>query len=151
MVLQPDGRTVMAGVVEGGNSTDIVVARFLGDPTAEDGGVDVVAPRQTLGRKRIQDVDRLVVKVTSDEAATLGGQAIVKVPGRRRPLRSRNVTAAVAAGATVALRLRFARRKLAAIKDAIADGRMRKARISVTATDASGNASAATTSVRLKD
>jgi hypothetical protein len=116
------------------------------------GGTDTTAPQEALSGKSKQDVDKLSITVGSDEAASLLGSATVSVPAvQKKPVSSKSVTASVAAGSTVKLHFKFAKRKLKSIKSALNHGKHPKAKISVTATDGSGNASSATKSVKLID
>jgi IPT/TIG domain len=116
------------------------------------GGTDTTAPTATLGGRATQDIDKLSLTVGSDEAAALSGSATVNLPAvQKRLVRSRAASTDVAAGQTAKLRFRFARKTLRAVKRALADGKHLKAKITVTATDASGNASTATKTVKLRD
>jgi uncharacterized repeat protein (TIGR01451 family) len=117
--------------------------------TVSGSGGDTTAPAITLGGKRAQDVDKLLVLVRSNENATVRGRAGVGLPGPARVVRSRTARADVSAGQRKRLRIRFARKALGAIKKAIRAGRKPRARIRVTATDRAGNATAKIRRVRL--
>jgi hypothetical protein len=121
-------------------------------PPPPDGGTDTTAPKETLSGKSKQDVDKLSVSVTSNEAGTVQGQASVAVPGGKRPVTSKSVSAPVVANQNVKLRFKFSKKALRKIKSAIAQGKHPKAKISVTATDSASNSSAPVTrTVKLKN
>jgi hypothetical protein len=80
------------------------------------------------------------------------GRAVVKLPGTKRSVRSKPVSAAVSSQRGAKLRFKFSKKSLRTIKSAIASGKRTTAKISVATTDGSGNASTAeTVAVRLKD
>lgn len=108
-----------------------------------------VPSRPKLRAKRSQDVDKLYVVVTSDTAATLNGQASVKLPGGS--VESKRARAKVAAGAATKLRLRFSKASVRSIKRVLTSGKHPSAKIEVTATDAADAFVTARVKVKLKD
>lgn len=108
----------------------------------------MAAPR--IKGKASQDVAKLVVRVSSSQAATLRGQASVKVPGARHPVTSRFARARIGAGRTVTLHFTFAKKNLRVIKKALSADKRLKAKIKVTAVDATGSSATAKKTVRLK-
>jgi hypothetical protein len=115
------------------------------------GGADTTPPAGTVAGKGKQDVDKLAVTVGSNEAATASGQASVSVPGGKKPVTSKTVTASVPAGGTSKLRFKFKKSSLRKIKKAIAKGKKAKAKISVTITDGAANQATVGKTVKLKD
>lgn len=103
-----------------------------------------------LSGKASQDVDKLAIRVRSSEAVKLRGQALVKLPGGKGFVKSKVATAKAGANRTVTLHLRFAQKKLKAIKAVLAAGKHVTARIRVTASDADGNSATPTKAVKLK-
>lgn len=114
---------------------------------------DVTSPAVVLGGATTQRVLRqgaVVVRVQTNEAATLTATGTVSVPPPARVFRLRRVTSTSAPNAVVTLRLRLSRRARAAVKGAFASGRKPSAVIRVTATDAAGNQSVSSRRVRLR-
>jgi plastocyanin len=103
---------------------------------------DVTSPSVVLSGAAAQRVLRqraVVVKVETNEAATLSATGTVSVPPPARIFRLRKITAASAAGEVVTLRLKLSRRTRAAVRGALASRRKPKALVRITATDAAGN------------
>jgi hypothetical protein len=101
---------------------------------------DLTPPRQRIGLKRRQDVDRLVVTVTLGEPGTVTVKASVNVPRASRLLRFKPVTRSLSADAPVRLRLRLARPARRVVEAALDRGVRLSARVSIVARDRAGNA-----------
>ncbi len=115
-------------------------------------GADRTAPKQELSARRKQDVDKLTVTVISDEDGTVAGRAVVAVPGSKKAVKSKRASASTGANHAAKLRLKFSKKSLRAIKSAIENGKRPKAKVRVSTTDRSGNASAKEiVGVRLKN
>ena len=114
---------------------------------------DSSAPNQKLSGKKKQDIDKLALRVRSDEDAMLVGKGSVTVPGaaKKKTLRFKRVKRAVTAGKTVKLRFKLPKKAERVVKNAIARGPAPKAKLKVTATDGSGNKSVAKRTVTLTD
>jgi len=136
---EPNGDTGCGGGESGGGET--------GAGDAED----LTRPQQKVAGRRRQDVDRLAVTVTLDEAGHITARGRVNVPDAARLFRFRPVTRSAAPNEPVRLRLRLAPRARRAVKAAIADGRRLRARITIFARDAAGNPSTARKAIRLTD
>jgi hypothetical protein len=104
-------------------------------------GADTTPPAETLSGKAKQDVDKLALTVSSNEAGTAQGQASVGVPGAKKPVTSKQASAAVQANQPAKLTFKFPKKSLRKIKRAIAKGKHPKATITVTAADGAGNTS----------
>jgi hypothetical protein len=129
-----------------------VVSNVVGPIGGGGGGRDRTPPRVTLSGKSTQNVDKLELTVGANEGVVLSGAAVVSLPAVKRKLvRSNTAHAKLAAGRTVKLPFRFPRRALRLIKRALHHGSHLKAKITATATDAAGNASTATKTVKLDD
>lgn len=116
--------------------------------------LDTAAPVQKLSGSRRQDVDKLVVRVRSSEAAVVHATAKVTVRHGRgtRTLSFRAAWSSVDAGVKHALRLRLGRADLRAVKRAIARGQTPGVRVRVSAVDTANNRGAtAKRTVRLTD
>jgi plastocyanin len=114
---------------------------------------DVTSPAIVLGGATTQRVLRqgaVLVRVRTNEAATLAATGTVSVPPPARVLRLRKSTAASAAGEVVTLRLKLSRRTRAALTRALALRRKLRASVRITATDAAGNQTVSSRRVRLR-
>jgi hypothetical protein len=99
---------------------------------------------------RRQDVDRLRVLVRLAEAGTVTARARVQLPRRTaRLIVSRPATARLKANRTRRVRLRLRRAALRSVKRALRRGRRVHARVTMTVSDAAGNARSQTARVRL--
>jgi Divergent InlB B-repeat domain/WD40-like Beta Propeller Repeat len=117
-----------------------------------DGTPDTVAPNQTLGGKKMQDVDKLAVTDTVSESATVQAQATISLPtAHKKSVKSKAITVQANTGQSLKLRLKFSKGALRKLKGALADGEHLKAKVAVTATDAAGNGASASQKVKLKD
>jgi hypothetical protein len=129
-----------------------VTATFDLLPDGPDGTTDTVAPNQTLGGKKTQDVDKLAVTDTVSESATVQAQATISLPAaHKKSVKSKAVTVQADSGQALKLRLKFSKGALRKLKGALADGEHLKAKVAVTATDAAGNGASASQKVKLKD
>ena len=115
------------------------------------GGTDAIPPIGTLDGKSKQDVDKLALTVSSNEAGTVSGQATVNASGAKRPVTSKPASAAIPEGGTAKLSFKFKKKTLKKLKRTIAKGKKPKAKITVTVTDGAGNESTVKKSVTLKD
>jgi hypothetical protein len=114
--------------------------------------IDLTAPRLRLGGSRSQRLRRRSVSVIAacNEPCTLRAAGTVSVPGPSRTFRLKRVKRHLAAGVRARLRLRLSRRSEAAVKRALARRRKVRARVTVTAQDASGNKRLARRTIRLR-
>jgi hypothetical protein len=113
---------------------------------------DTAPPAASAKAKRTQDIDKLALTLTSGEAASVTGRATINVPAvQKRAVRSKPARSEVAAGSSTRLRFKFAKKTLRRIKAALGNGARLSAKISVTVTDAAGNATTVTKTVKLRD
>jgi hypothetical protein len=115
------------------------------------GAPDTLAPDQFLSFGSRQDVDRLGVTVTLNEAATVTVRGSVNVPGAARRLALRTVRQDLAANVRKRFRLRLRRRALRAVRNALEDGSTVRASVRITAEDGAGNSSLERPRIRLRD
>jgi hypothetical protein len=120
-----------------------------GCPTG-GGTTDTTPPTQQVAGKRTQDVDKLSLTVTPDEAATLVGTGTVTIPGAKKVVRFKKVTKSATADQGVKLRFKLAKGALKDVRAAL-EAASRKAKLKVTATDAAGNKSTVRKTITLKD
>lgn len=145
-----DGRWIAFDSVAGNLSAsdldatdDVFRLDFLGPPPAGSG--DTTGPDLGLRKKgKAKAGKTLKIVVTSDEAATVEAAATAKA-GRKR-VTFKGASGSVAAGGSVTLKLKLAKRPARLLSKA---GKG-KAKVTVTATDASGNASSDPLKVKLK-
>jgi hypothetical protein len=145
----PDAPNGETGCGDGGGGTG--GGGGGGGGTGGGDAEDLTRPQQKVSGKRRQDVDRLAVAVTLNEAGRVRVRGRVNVPDASRLFRFRPVSRAAGANERVRLRLRLPRRARRAVKAAIADGRRLRARITITARDEAGNPSTARKAIRLTD
>ncbi|MGH2978608.1 MAG: S8 family serine peptidase [Solirubrobacterales bacterium] len=101
--------------------------------------------------RRRQDVDTLRVVARLAEAGTVTARARIRLPGgTARLIRSRRATAQALPHQTRRLRLRLRRVSVRRIKRALRRGRRVRARVTITVSDAAGNARTKTRRVRLR-
>jgi List-Bact-rpt repeat protein len=116
---------------------------------------DTSPPSLRLRGKATQDIDKLAVKVASNEDAGLTGQASVALPraahAKGKVVKSKRVSASVTAGTPVKLRFKFAKKPLKLIERALATHEKLKARVVVNGTDAANNTGTGKKTVKLKD
>jgi len=117
---------------------------------------DTTPPGEQLNGKGTQDVDKLKLTITSNEQATLAGQASVALPksgklAKAKVVKSKIARGSVGANQRTVLRFKYAKKPLKLIKNALYAHKKLKAKIVVTATDTAGNAAPASKSVKLID
>jgi hypothetical protein len=109
---------------------------------------DITRPALSVSGSRTQRPRRGVrVRVRSDEAASVSARVTVRIGART--VRSRRARATLGAGRATTIVLRFSRADLRRLARALG-GRRLPARVSVTATDAAGNATTRTLTLRLR-
>ena len=117
------------------------------------GGV-CTAPKLNLGGKRSQRAVRqkgvLVDVGCPTEACTANAKGTVAVPGASKVYKLRAANKQIAAGGKAKLKLKFAKKTLKAVKRALAKRRKIKAKVTVTAKDAGGNATSKKRTIKLK-
>jgi hypothetical protein len=114
---------------------------------------DTHAPTAKLGGPRTQDVvakRRVVVYVTSNEAARLSASGAISLPGASRVLKLRSAVKSVGAQTRTRLELKLGRKVVRRIRRALRRGAKLRARVTVTARDAAGNAASARRTIRIK-
>lgn len=109
---------------------------------------DTIPPATQVRGPATQNVDRLSLRVSPDEDATIVGTGGVTVGKAKRLFKFRKVTAFVAAGETAKLRFKLARKARKQVKRALKK-RAPAAKLTVTATDAAGNSSITRRTVKL--
>lgn len=109
------------------------------------------APVSTLIAPSKQRVDELYVRASMNEAGTLAAAGTVAAPGgAAKRYRLKRTTRSVSANQSVKLRLKLAARALRRVKRALRHGRRLRAKILVTARDATGHETVRRQTVRLK-
>jgi hypothetical protein len=124
-----------------------VVAR----PPGGGGGTggDKVAPLQTLSFKGVQDIDKLFVTARVSETGTVKATGTVSTRGAAKVYRFKSVKRSVAANVKTKMRLKLRKKQLRAVKRTIKKRRSLKAKITVSATDKSGNTRRQKLTIRL--
>jgi hypothetical protein len=119
-------------------------------PPAVQAQSDKVTAFAALKVAAIQRVDRLVVEagMTENGRITVGGT--INVPNAARVFKLEAVSVNVAAGKTLKIRVKVAKRALKAIKRALKRHKKVRANLTVTAKDAAGNTKTEKRTVRLK-
>lgn len=107
-------------------------------------------PKATLGGKKTQDVDKLAVTVTLDEAGTVSATGTVRVPNSSKTYRFKKARKSAKAGTRVKLRLKLSRKSKRAVKRALRRGRKLRAKLVVTGVDKAKNRTTKRKTVRLK-
>jgi hypothetical protein len=124
-------------------------------PNACGGGgggvVDTSDPELSVKRKKTQDVDKVILRVETNEATTVTITARVSVPGSSAILRFRKLTRSLQAGVRKRIRIRLKKSRKRAVKSAIEDGAKPRARVKITAEDAAGNTTTKRRRIRLKN
>jgi plastocyanin len=121
-----------------------------GGPGPGPGPGPDLAPVSSLVAPARQDVDRLFVRASMNEAGTLTATGKVSVAGgAAKAYTLRRVSRAVTAGQTVKLRLKLRKKALKAVKRALLRGRKLRAKITLTAKDASGKETRRKQTIRL--
>jgi hypothetical protein len=140
---------------EARTTTDLAVnklfARRLGSPQAPS--ADRRPPGLTLTAKRLQRIVRqrgLVLRVACDEACRVSASARIALPGATRSIALRRVRRSLKAGARTKLRLKTSKRTLGTLRRAFKRRHRLGVRLTVTATDPSGNRTAAKRKLRAR-
>jgi plastocyanin len=120
-----------------------------GGPGSGTGPADT-APLSSLAGPAKQDVDKLFVRASMNEAGTLAAGGTVSVPGGAKAYSLKRVTRSVKANQTVKLRLKLRSRSLKAVKRALRSGRKARALITLTAQDATGKRTLRKQTIRLR-
>jgi plastocyanin len=108
------------------------------------------APVSSLVGPAKQDVDKLFVRASMNEAGVLTATGTVSVAGgAAKAYTLKRVSRAVTAGQTVKLRLKLRKQALKAVKRALLRGRKVRAKITLTAKDATGKETRRKRTVRL--
>ena len=119
---------------------------------------DTRAPLLSLsGNKKQSNKKKVEVKATPDEASSLEADGTFKVPtlknGKVKPKEKfdlKGADADLAAGETGTLKLEFKKKAVGLVKKALKAKETSKAKVTVTATDASGNSSEDKFSIKVK-
>jgi len=112
-----------------------------------------LAPDVAVSRRRAQRILRqggVVIGVACSEPCTVAAAGTVSVHGAARAFRLKRTARMLAAGARAELRVRITRRTRRPLKRALAHGRRVRARVTVRATDETGNQRSVTTAVRAR-
>jgi plastocyanin len=110
---------------------------------------DATKPVSLLSSPPTQDVDKLYVRASMNEAGALTATGIVDVPKRAaRVYRFKPVTRAVSPNVVAKLRLKLSKKSLKAVKRALTRKRLR-AKVTVTAKDGAGNRTTRKRTIRL--
>jgi hypothetical protein len=128
-------------------------ARCTSDGPGPGGGKgdDKTDPDLALGGKKRQDVDKLTVVVTSNEAATAVMSGSVTVPGASAKVKVRKVTKSVAANVKTRIRVKLKKRAKRRVKSALGDGKKSSAKLKVVLTDGAGNSTTDDRKIKLRD
>ena len=123
-------------------------------PVAAAPSVDRSAPRVRLAFARTQDIDKLAVVARTSEAGRVGARGSVQTTRRRLRkaalLRLRGASRRMSRRGRVRLRLVLARRSRARVKRLLRRRGRAVARVTVTATDLSGNSRRVSRRIRLR-
>jgi choice-of-anchor B domain-containing protein len=118
-------------------------------PSAPAGSADRTKPKLNLRLKRVQDLDRLAVKVTPDEESDVTATAVVSTGKAARVVRFKPASRRVGAGQRAKLRLKLGARAERRVRRALRRGKRLRAGLTVSGRDMSGNAIAKKRRVRL--
>ena len=113
-------------------------------------GADKLAPLQLVRARARQDIDKLYVTSTMNEAGTLTATGSVSVPGASKVYRFKRVTRQVRANVATKLRLKLPKKSLRAVKRALLKGKRLKAKVKITAKDRAGNTRVQRETIQLK-
>jgi hypothetical protein len=113
-------------------------------------GVDKLTDFSFLGASSPQRIGKLFVVASMPEQGTITASATVSVPKASKVYRFKTVSASVVPGVRVKLRLRLPKKSLKVVRRALKHHRKLKAKVTVTARDASGNTRSAKGTIRLK-
>ncbi len=143
------GGSGMSGTVvvnaSGGGSPPSSPPGAGGPPSANPGNAE---PVSSLSGPSTQDVDKLYVRASMNEAGALTATGSVNVPGAAKVHRFKRVTRAVSPNAAVKLRLKLATKSLRAVKRGLRRKRLR-AKVTVTAQDSAGKRTTRKRTIRL--
>jgi hypothetical protein len=115
------------------------------------GGVtDKAAPVTSLSFPRVQDIDKLFVKVHTSETAQIKATGTISVGNASKVYRFKTKTLSLPGNASTKVRLKLAKKKLRAVKRALKKRRL-KAKVTITATDAAGNRRTKKATLRVKN
>jgi hypothetical protein len=115
------------------------------------GGVDKLAPLQTLSFSAVQRIGRLRVTTRTSEAGTVSAGGTVAVPGSSRVYRLKGTSKSVAANVKTTLLLKLSKKSLKAVRRALKKHKRVKAKVTVTATDAAKNTRSAKIVIGLRN
>jgi plastocyanin len=114
------------------------------------GPIADTAPVSSLISPSKQDIDKLFVRASMNEAGTLAATGRVSVPGGASELyRFKRASKTVAASQSVKLRLKLSKKALKSAKRALRRGRKLRAKITLTARDATGHETLRRQTIRL--
>jgi plastocyanin len=108
------------------------------------------APVSSLISASKQDVDKLSVRASMNEAGTLTATGTVNVGGAAKAYNLKRASRTVAAGQSVKLRLKLSKKALRAVKRAIRHKRKARAKVTLTALDTTGHKTVRKQTIRLK-
>jgi plastocyanin len=111
---------------------------------------DDTAPVSSLVSPSKQDVDKLFLRASMNEPGTLTATGSVSVPGAAKLYLFKRASKTVAANQSVKLRLRLSRKGLRRVKRALRHGRRLRAKVTLTARDATGHETVRKQAIRLK-
>jgi plastocyanin len=114
---------------------------------------DSAPPKLALASSKAQRVVKqrgVILRVKSDEAATLRARATVSVPGASKVLKFKSAKTKLPAGTERKVKLNLSRAALRSVKRAMKRGKRLVARVAVSAKDKAGNEKTGTQKIRLK-
>jgi glucose/arabinose dehydrogenase len=148
VVTGPDGALYYVSL---GGEVRRVTGQFPNTAAPSPAPGDRSAPVQRVKRRRVQDIDRLVVRVMLNEAGTIRAAGSISTPGSSLSRRFRTVRRSLAANAWSRLRLKLRKRSLRPAKRRLRAGKRLRARIDLTALDKAGNSSRKRVTIRVTD
>jgi hypothetical protein len=149
--LQPSESVAFAAPTPGAqNSAGTAACGSSGGGGGGGTAGDTRRPTAKLGGKRTQDIDKLAVTVTLDEAGTVSATGTVRVPGSAKTYRFKRARKSATAGKRVKLRLKLSKKGKRAVKRSLRAGRKLRAKVTVTAADRAKNRTTKRKTVRLK-
>ena len=111
---------------------------------------DTITDFKTLRVAKRQKAAKLRVQAAMAEKGTIRVRGTVAVPNTAKVYKLKPVTAAAAANKVVTIRVKLAKKTLAAVRRALSRGRRARANLTIVAKDEAGNRESAKRSVRLK-
>ena len=112
---------------------------------------DTLAPDQFLAFKKKQDLDKLFVRLTLNEASAVTVRGSVNVPNASKTFKIKTVKRELAANVKSKFRLKLGRKAKKAIRGALEDGKKLRASVRITAKDDAGNTSTKKPKIKLTD